>query len=194
MAHADDLMATKRGLTSDERHAQAARCPCRGCDDYCPCQNVPDRITRREWGLDTPLRGRVTSLAVASNPDIPTALFNVRDLLKDIASGRDPHEDIAGRPLLDYWQATARRCLPALTEPSLLDEDFSNLLDFARHSADTLRMVRQEERSPSANFPTMRPVPFAQDAADLIERLVSTIEARATAASPAPSLEIDECP
>lgn len=32
-------------LTEVEKRAQAARCACRGSDDYCPCQNAPDRIT-----------------------------------------------------------------------------------------------------------------------------------------------------
>ena len=32
-------------LTNAEQKAQASRCPCGGSDDYCPCQNVPDRVT-----------------------------------------------------------------------------------------------------------------------------------------------------
>lgn len=35
-------------LTSAEQKAQGARCGCRGADDLCPCQNVPDATTRRE--------------------------------------------------------------------------------------------------------------------------------------------------
>lgn len=35
-------------LTSAEQRAQAGRCGCRGCDDYCVCQNVPDAQTRAE--------------------------------------------------------------------------------------------------------------------------------------------------
>jgi hypothetical protein len=30
-----------------EQKAQALRCGCRGSDDYCCCQNVPDRVTRQ---------------------------------------------------------------------------------------------------------------------------------------------------
>lgn len=37
-----------RGLTEAEMKAQGARCPCKGADDMCVCQNVPDAITRRE--------------------------------------------------------------------------------------------------------------------------------------------------
>ncbi len=33
------------GLSADEMKAQGARCGCRGSDDYCTCQNVPDRTT-----------------------------------------------------------------------------------------------------------------------------------------------------
>lgn len=38
-----------RLLTAAEQKIQAARCGCRGSDDYCGCQNVPDRETRRLW-------------------------------------------------------------------------------------------------------------------------------------------------
>lgn len=37
-----------RCLTGAEMKAQAARCSCRGSDEYCQCQNVPDRVTRAE--------------------------------------------------------------------------------------------------------------------------------------------------
>lgn len=40
-----------RGLTPAELKAQGERCPCNGADDYCVCQNVPDAVTAREWGL-----------------------------------------------------------------------------------------------------------------------------------------------
>lgn len=81
--------------------------------------------------------------------------------------------------MLDYWKTTARTYLPALVEPSPLDEEFSALLAFARRSASTLRQLRREYRSPSASLPSMEPIPYAQDAADVIERLVRAIEARA---------------
>ncbi|NGO50479.1 hypothetical protein [Allomesorhizobium camelthorni] len=34
-------------LSGAEKKAQGARCGCQGVDDYCPCQNAPDRETRR---------------------------------------------------------------------------------------------------------------------------------------------------
>ena len=34
-----------QGLTPADQRAQAARCPCRGADEWCPCQNTPDRQT-----------------------------------------------------------------------------------------------------------------------------------------------------
>lgn len=36
------------GLSHDEKAAQGRRCSCRGFDDYCVCQNVPDATTRAE--------------------------------------------------------------------------------------------------------------------------------------------------
>lgn len=33
-------------LSAADMKAQAARCPCRGSDEFCACQNVPDRVTR----------------------------------------------------------------------------------------------------------------------------------------------------
>jgi len=35
-------------LSSAEQKAQGSRCGCAGADDYCVCQNVPDRQTRAE--------------------------------------------------------------------------------------------------------------------------------------------------
>lgn len=43
-------------LTDAEIKAQAARCSCRGSDDYCPCQNVPDAITLAARNSDDPPR------------------------------------------------------------------------------------------------------------------------------------------
>lgn len=40
--------ATEDGLTEAEQRAQGQRCGCRGADDYCGCQNVPDAETRRQ--------------------------------------------------------------------------------------------------------------------------------------------------
>jgi hypothetical protein len=37
---------TEPGLSIEEMKAQGMRCGCLGTDDYCPCQNVPDRETR----------------------------------------------------------------------------------------------------------------------------------------------------
>lgn len=36
------------GLSDGEMAVQAKRCACRGSDDYCPCQNAPDRQTQKE--------------------------------------------------------------------------------------------------------------------------------------------------
>ena len=38
-------LAPPEGLSATDMKEQAARCPCRGSDDYCTCQNVPDRTT-----------------------------------------------------------------------------------------------------------------------------------------------------
>lgn len=39
------IPASENYLTSAEQKAQAARCGCRGHDDYCVCQNAPDSQT-----------------------------------------------------------------------------------------------------------------------------------------------------
>ena len=39
------------GLNEVELKNQASRCPCRGSNDMCVCQNVPDAHTRDERGL-----------------------------------------------------------------------------------------------------------------------------------------------
>ncbi|MFA6984609.1 MAG: hypothetical protein WC213_00185 [Arenimonas sp.] len=46
----DDLLDKMNddGLSDAEQKAQAARCGCRGSDDYCACQNVPDATTKAE--------------------------------------------------------------------------------------------------------------------------------------------------
>jgi hypothetical protein len=42
-------LCADRGLTSDEMKAQGKRCGCGGSDDYCGCQNLPDRVTLGNW-------------------------------------------------------------------------------------------------------------------------------------------------
>ncbi|WP_267550298.1 hypothetical protein [Rhizobium rhizogenes] len=42
----DDRPEIERGLSFEEMRDQAKRCACLGSDDYCPCQNVPDRETK----------------------------------------------------------------------------------------------------------------------------------------------------
>lgn len=45
-------LKSPRYLSPAEQWAQAARCACRGADDYCPCQNVPDRVTAQLWAAE----------------------------------------------------------------------------------------------------------------------------------------------
>lgn len=45
---------TTRGLTAVEQKEQGRRCSCYGIDDYCPCQNAPDYVTRAKWKAETP--------------------------------------------------------------------------------------------------------------------------------------------
>lgn len=42
------------GLTEAEQKAQGARCGCMGADDYCVCQNVPDKQTRAKRAAPIP--------------------------------------------------------------------------------------------------------------------------------------------
>jgi hypothetical protein len=41
----ETVAAADACLSNAEQKAQAARCGCKGSDDYCPCQNVADRET-----------------------------------------------------------------------------------------------------------------------------------------------------
>jgi hypothetical protein len=41
-----DVAVMNQLLHHEEMVEQARRCACRGSDDYCVCQNVPDRTTR----------------------------------------------------------------------------------------------------------------------------------------------------
>ncbi|WP_089177181.1 hypothetical protein [Bosea sp. AS-1] len=45
--HPEVAKETAACLTDAEQKEQAARCSCRGSDDYCSCQNVPDATTIR---------------------------------------------------------------------------------------------------------------------------------------------------
>ncbi|PPQ42114.1 hypothetical protein [Rhodopseudomonas palustris] len=45
----------EQGLSRDEALAQGKRCGCRGADDYCECQNVPDAITRADRRATRPV-------------------------------------------------------------------------------------------------------------------------------------------
>ncbi len=47
------------GLSIEEMKAQGTRCGCLGTDDYCPCQNVPDRETRAARAEDRRIEGRL---------------------------------------------------------------------------------------------------------------------------------------
>lgn len=159
-----------RNLTEAELKVQGARCGCKGSDDYCVCQNVPDAITQKEWGL-TP-RG-----------SIPTTYFNLLDLLQNIADpARDPNMDIAdGVTMMDYWRRDAKQLLPLVKDGQIVvDEQFGALMHAALVKAQTLRSLRQEYRSRSANFPSMEKVPYAQEAAEIIEALIEAIKTKAS--------------
>lgn len=41
------VLSLEPGLTDAEQKAQGSRCGCRGADDLCVCQNVPDAETRK---------------------------------------------------------------------------------------------------------------------------------------------------
>jgi hypothetical protein len=50
-ANAPDMRDEAAALTDAEQKAQGARCGCKGVDDYCVCQNVPDSTTRKERAM-----------------------------------------------------------------------------------------------------------------------------------------------
>lgn len=64
------------GLSEAELRAQAERCPCRGANDMCVCQNVPDAITvkERDAGADH-LRGPQRVWGVSRDADNPKVLI-----------------------------------------------------------------------------------------------------------------------
>lgn len=158
-----------RFLTTEDQKSQGARCGCKGSDDYCVCQNVPDAITQKGWGLIP--RG-----------SIPKAYYSLVDLLQNIADpARDPNMDIAdGVTMMDYWRRDAQRLLPLVKDGQIVvDEQFGDMMHAALEKAQTLRSLRQEYRSRSANFPSMEKVPYAQEAAETIEALVAAIRDRA---------------
>jgi len=158
-----------RGLTEAELKAQAERCPCRGANDLCVCQNVPDTVTIKEWGLKQP---------------IPSGYYNLLDLLEKIARpDLDPNMDIAdGVTLMDYWRRDAAALIPVVRQGDIvIDEPLFKLLHDATWEAQRQRDLRQEYRSRSANFPSMVPVPHAQDAAKMIDALVAAFRRAASA-------------
>lgn len=42
-----DALSSEPGLTEEEKKSQAAKCPCRGANDFCTCQNEVSHATRR---------------------------------------------------------------------------------------------------------------------------------------------------
>ena len=114
---------------------------------------------------------------------LPYAYFGLIDLLQKIADpASNPNMDVGGRTMLDYWRADAARLLPSVKIGEIaLDEPFHKLLHDAGWKAAELRGLRTEHRGPSANFPTMEKVQYAQDAAVMIDRLIEAILERAKA-------------
>jgi hypothetical protein len=51
MNAANEANAAEPALTDVEQKAQGERCGCKGVDDYCVCQNVPDSTTRKERAM-----------------------------------------------------------------------------------------------------------------------------------------------
>lgn len=149
-----------RGLTDAELKAQAERCPCRGANDMCVCQNVPDAMTRKEWGLREP---------------IPSGYYSLLDLLKKIADPNiDPNMDVAGETMMGYYRREAVRLIPIVQQGEIaIDEPLWKLLHDASWEAQRQRDMRQEVRGPSANFPSMAKIQHTQDAAQMIDRLVA---------------------
>lgn len=58
----DNIPERDLTLTRDDQAAQAERCGCRGADDYCPCQNVPDRETLAQRSI------KLASIRAAIDP------------------------------------------------------------------------------------------------------------------------------
>lgn len=99
-----------RGLTEDELKAQAERCPCRGADDMCVCQNAPDATTRKAWGLhdNHALSGRIAislngllpvsdeqAHYYANSNDVPSA---ISAMARELLAVRKYEQDCTRRP------------------------------------------------------------------------------------------------
>lgn len=65
------------------------RCPCKGTDDYCPCQNVPDRQEARFFLDHGVIHDRVTGKHVVTDgqPPFEDSVEQVCDLLNGLAEG-----------------------------------------------------------------------------------------------------------
>lgn len=115
---------------------------------------------------------------------IPKTYYNLLDLLQNIAKpGSDPNLDVMGETMMDYWRRDAQRLLPSVKSGEIVvDEEFGQILQDAAVTAQSLRSLREEHRSRSANFPTMLPVQWAQDAAKTIDGLIAAVRAKAGAA------------
>lgn len=125
-------------------------------------ENVPDSVTIKEWGLRDP---------------IPSGYYNLLDLLQKIANPTlDPNMDIGGVTMMDYWRRDAARLIPIVQRGAFnIDEPLFKLMNDAAFEAQRQRDLRQEHRSPSANFPSMVPIQHAQDAAKMIDALVAAL-------------------
>jgi hypothetical protein len=121
----------------------------------------------------------VTAITRHSGP-IPSGYFNLVDLLQKIASPTsNPNLDVAGLTMMDYWRRDAEHLLPAVKSGEItVDEETWNLMQDAAVTAQSLRNLREEYRSRSANFPTSVPVQWAQDGAKVIEGLIAAFKAR----------------
>lgn len=94
-------------MMSEQKQAQAARCPCKGTDDYCPCQNVPDRQAPRFFIDHGVIHDRVTGKHVVTDgqPPFEDSLEQVLDLLNGLAP-QTPSSNVANAGNLPHVKNT----------------------------------------------------------------------------------------
>lgn len=83
-------------MTNEQKQAQAARCPCKGTDDYCPCQNVQQEP--RFFIDHGVIHDRVTGKHVVTDghPPFEDSVEQVRDLLNSLCAPTNAWCDLCG--------------------------------------------------------------------------------------------------
>jgi hypothetical protein len=142
------MIHTTKGLSSEDQRAQGRRCGCRGTDDYCPCQNVPDDVT---------LRLRKAAEAAVETGGLPIAVE--RELKASLEAATAPGPHLVGEIVPPHCSGSAfgteAVCEDCTTIIDLLgsDDDDKELAEeqltewFLNHDCDEASVRKQMARS-----------------------------------------------